>query len=77
MMLSGGVTEAPVVNVDATFAYLQPDDSLLTFGFAAAAAATLGESLTVLADDEIVFTFGDDTLAVDRSRARSPRARRS
>jgi len=62
MLASGGVTDAPVVSVDDEFAYLEPDESLLKFGFARAAVAEEGDSLTVLADEQIVFTFGDDTL---------------
>ncbi len=63
VMLASGVSETPVVSIDETFAYLLPDESLLTFGFDSAAAAVEGESLTVLADEQIVFTFGDDTLS--------------
>jgi hypothetical protein len=63
MLASGGVTNAPVVSIDDSFAYLEPDESLLTYGFTSAARAAEGDSLTVLADEQIVFAFGDDTLA--------------
>jgi hypothetical protein len=63
MLTSGGVTNAPVVSVDDTFAYLEVDESLATYGFANAAVAAKGDSLTVLTDAQVVFTFGDETLA--------------
>jgi hypothetical protein len=63
MLTSGGVTNAPVVSVDDTFAYLEADESLATYGFANAAIAATGDSLTVLTDAQVVFTLGDETLA--------------
>ena len=60
---SGGLSEVPVVAVDATFAYLRPDESLTHSGFASSALAAQGDTLTVLADDQVTFRLGDDTLA--------------
>jgi hypothetical protein len=59
---SGSTAELAVVSTDETFAYIEPDESLRTFGFAAAAPAVQGDDLTVLDDEQFVFTFGDDTL---------------
>jgi S1-C subfamily serine protease len=63
MRASGGVGEVPVVAVGAGFAYLQTDVSLLRSGFASSALAAQGDTLTVLADEQVTFRLGDDTLA--------------
>jgi hypothetical protein len=60
---TGGLSEVPVLAVDAGFAYLWRDESLLRSGFASSALAAQGDNLTVLADDQVTFRLGDDTLA--------------
>lgn len=56
---SGNRALTPVIEVDAALAYLQPGDGFDATGFARAAAASPGDTVTVLATQPTTMAFGD------------------